>query len=468
MSLTQDIDVPTKIYLFERDTTSLYPTDDQGCYICPSSIPKCPKCDDDEECILVSSSCKSCPTPRCEKKTGSTSSGKSVPVGGIVGGVLGGVALLLIIGGILYWKFLYKRRPPMYLDDDDIMMGDLKDEEDDYEYNDDENDSNENLKRSPSRFQETQVSRQPNPSRPSNRRVSSYESFTRPRARYARGNQGRARASAAAARRRQMKRVPSLNLNSDRNSIATSVSTTNASNILPIAYIPGVTVRPTKNNTKSIYSYDSESTMDWSALENASIVGDSAKANNQNHLDSTMVAIKAQPRLIDVDRIEEEDEDITDDENDTGMREDSFGTTANSSSDFIKNDESEFANMNATTLSDISDAEEVDDSDVDSDIGEIARATSVRRQGSQSQKDYTSQDREIVLDVHPDGDEQEPPHFTPVPVLRPQQTDDATLPDSGTGSFVLEVEVDDNNDPQYPQQTSPFEDPIDYKNTNIK
>ena len=219
------------------------------------------------------------------------------------------------------------------------------------------------------------------------KRLSSYESFTRPKAS---GNNKAKQQQLQARRARQQRIIRQANQQtqqqpqqqlpfnqylqpSNRNSVATSFS--NASNILPIAYIPGVTVRPTKNNTRSIYSYDTDSLFsDLNTIENASIIGDVVLANqntataemynpspelsvrsenqqsqqrNYTNGPGTMTAIKAQPRLVNVDKIEEEDEDEEDSEEDYDE-----GRAIPEESE--------------------------EDSDVDSDIGEITRATSLK------------------------------------------------------------------------------------------
>ncbi|KAK9368210.1 hypothetical protein V1509DRAFT_624589 [Lipomyces kononenkoae] len=93
-----------------------------NCIVCPSSLPSCPTCAADEQCQLTLQTCSSCPTTSCVKKystgssstnqpsaTGSsTSSNSSVPVGGIVGGAIGGVVFVCAIIAILF--FFFRRR----------------------------------------------------------------------------------------------------------------------------------------------------------------------------------------------------------------------------------------------------------------------------------------------------------------------------------------------------------------------
>lgn len=79
-----------------------------GCVTCTGDV-ACPVCDDDEYCVLTLLTCSECPRTYCAKKSssalqsnsssttsGSSSHSSSAKVGGIVGGVVGGVAALAI------------------------------------------------------------------------------------------------------------------------------------------------------------------------------------------------------------------------------------------------------------------------------------------------------------------------------------------------------------------------------------
>ncbi|EMG49816.1 hypothetical protein G210_5349 [Candida maltosa Xu316] len=298
------------------------------------------------------------------------------------------------------------------------------------------------------------------PRRKHNSRLSSYESFTKPKS-----NNRTKQQQLQARRTRQQRIIREANQQaqtqqipadhpmfqpSNRNSVATSFS--NASNILPIAYIPGVTVRPTKNNTRSIYSYDTDSLFsDLNTIENASIIGDVILANQntataemynhspdsqasgrsrnmqtQQEVDQqqqqaqqqqqtsggTMTAIKAQPRLVNVDRIEEEEEDESEDDLDD------YG-------DIVP--------------------EESEDSDVDSDIGQITRATSVKKKdGQQLPPSQLGGSREILMDVGSSGNGNNNIVEGGIPleyINMDNKRDGGTL-NSTTGSFVLNVEFD--------------------------
>lgn len=520
MSATK-IDKPTRV-LLEREETS-YPTNSKGCVICPSSTPQGPNCKEGEEQLLRSQTCDQCQEYYCAPKSDDGSS--STPIGPIVGGVVGGVAAV-IIAGLLYYFLVWRKKHPSLDDDEDIVMSDLENYGDDkYSMSNDLNPDtsrqsgmmegdrtiiggstpNMTKQRGSGTFERPPTRRtNSNP----NRRLSSYESFTKPQARYKsqnnsrtnrrKMNQARARAKAQYANNQnQQQGGPYLDPNSgNRNSVATSISTTNASNILPIAYIPGVTVRPTKNNTKSIYSYETDSIFsDMNTIENASIVGDIMRANNyhgapmnphqeqsipelneEDHhqdKDATMTAIRAQPKLVNVDRIEEEEEADDDDDDDDDQYEDVIGglSDAESNTYLVKRDNSGDSgkagsintsthHVNDSTLtSDViredddhssnndnnndnnhnsndNDYDYDSDSDVDSDIGEIQRATSVKRM-EHAPKQVNS---EIILDIQ-------------------GPTPQSQAPDSG--SFVLDVEIDDKPRPESNTsgETSPFEDP---------
>lgn len=397
------------------------------CVDCPSKPNNsCPKCESGKECILAGQTCDTCAYYKCSPIDGGST--KSTPIGGIIGGSIGGFVLILIVSGILYYKFVYRKKHPVLLEeDDDILMSGIESESDrksDYTIS-----NLDSYQGDPNMAPVGGVARNGNSqektgtrSAAANKRISSYESFTRPKAKY---NKNTRRAGGRGGARARTRVGAYLDTNSSRHSVATTMSTTNASNILPIAYIPGVTVRPTKNNTRSIYSYETESVFsDLNTIENASIIGDvmranqlqdanaaqaDANANGSTNKDGTMTAIKAQPKLINVDRIEEEDEDdITDEEDDTygdtyddslvvyeAQQEATNTTNIRDSQTSIpqenpvdlSSDEHHYINVNADDDAD-------SDSDVDSDIGEITRATSVKKPA-----ESIPQSREVLLDV---------------------------------------------------------------------
>lgn len=454
--------------IFIRDT------DSNGCVTnCPTTT--CPPCSKNEECQLRVQTCQSCPLYYCAASSStqnSTSSGS--PIGPIVGGVVGGVVFLALLGAAYwYYKKVYRKNHPALLDDDDEMMmdgmgGKEGDELSDYETKDVSAGSDEpsvpgdttianstvDLSTSTPATSEKPQARRSTTNTADRRRLSSYESFTRPKTRY---NKKASKDTAAQRRARQRQIVDQANQqsqavyldnNSSRNSIATSISTTGASNILPIAYIPGVTVRPTKNNTRSIYSYETDSIFsDLNTIENALIIGDVMRANNaatashgtvtevhegESPKNGTMTAIKAQPRLVNVDRIEEEDyDDVTDeeDEQDEHQSPRARGLKSPKKPNLLA--------VSSPRLDPRVDSDSDLDSDIDSDIGEITRAASMRRGQRQ-----TSEVLDIPLDLM-----HNPPRAMPT-----------TPGSSGAGSFILDVEMDKRAS-DASSEKSPFEDP---------
>lgn len=93
-------------------TTSMFFLQKRDCVVC-NTLPSCPTCKADEECLLTTQTCKSCPKTYCSNK-GLASQGisplhnkKNSSTGGIIGGVIGGLVGLAII--ILLWKYYQTR-----------------------------------------------------------------------------------------------------------------------------------------------------------------------------------------------------------------------------------------------------------------------------------------------------------------------------------------------------------------------
>ncbi|KAG6378917.1 hypothetical protein JVT61DRAFT_13202 [Boletus reticuloceps] len=78
------------------------------CVSCPSQPPVC-TCSADETCILISQSCNACPTFTCQKDSSNSgsSNGGGVSSGAVAGAI---VAVLLVLIGALLVFFLYRRR----------------------------------------------------------------------------------------------------------------------------------------------------------------------------------------------------------------------------------------------------------------------------------------------------------------------------------------------------------------------
>ncbi|GEQ69545.1 hypothetical protein JCM33374_g3217 [Metschnikowia sp. JCM 33374] len=380
-------------------SSTSYPTSANGCVICPPNVGSCPQCSTGEECTLTSQTCNTCPKYRCVPASSSGSISGSA-VGGIVGGVLGGV-VALVIAIVLYYTLVYRKKHPRLNDDSDGY---------DSEYEMDSQVSgagagheslytDQSEKGRPTAQRTTSSSSVPGTK---NHRLSAYESFMRPP-----GHMKNKRGGGRAGPRTRggpdvQRRVPpgisapgtisydNSDMLSKRDSMATTMSTTNASNILPIAYIPGVTIRPTKNNTRSIFSDDNESVFtNFTGIDNASIVHERADANGKN----TMTAVRAQPKLVNVTRI---DEDIAEEDEDEeeievqldhgGKHQEGQGHYAADASPFWSEDHS------GSAKKDGSGSDSDSDSDVDSDIGEIKRATSTRKSPRRSVFDDNAND----------------------------------------------------------------------------
>lgn len=261
-------------------STLTYPTATDGCVICPSKTPYCPLCPAGQVCNQLTRTCSTCPEIVCVK-VGSSSGSKPIGiiVGGVIGGV-GGIAVIAVVYFFLYYKLVYRKKNLLRASielNEDVDGGGSKGKYQDF-------DSYSLRSHAPASGQT-----------PRNVQLSSYDSFMRP-PRYNRRSGGALSVNGSLA--------PSGNTDlSKRTSIATTISTSGASNILPIAYIPGVTFRPSKNNVQSIYLYD---------VELLASEAPSADLLSLLHLivlqGPTMTAVKAQPRLVNIARIDEGNE----------------------------------------------------------------------------------------------------------------------------------------------------------------
>lgn len=386
----------------DATTSQALPTDSSGCVVCSSTMAQCPSCPPGQECSLLTQTCNSCPKYVCTA-SGSRLSGSNV--GGIVGGVIGGVAAIVIALAVYY--FLVYRKKRALTNDMDLSGESYFGSHSAVTHTGFEDDAESMEKSERPRALRQHLLK----SVGKQAQISSYDSFMRPpgynKRGVQRGGAGKARpaqstygagnnndAGAAAGAAAGGDRLVFSDGNSRRLSMETSVSTTNALNILPIAYIPGVTIRATRNNTGSIYLTEESVFSDMTGIDNALIVHQQGAGPQ---LRSTMTAIKAQPRLVNVGKIDEDDEEEDDEEDDeedgneasrtqdtsTGSAWNQSGSTAwnqststawNHSDDMAKND----VRVSVDDSDEILDADS--DSDVDSDIGEIHRATSTRRE----------------------------------------------------------------------------------------
>uniref|UniRef100_A0A060T9Y0 ARAD1D22726p n=1 Tax=Blastobotrys adeninivorans TaxID=409370 RepID=A0A060T9Y0_BLAAD len=97
------------------DLHALFPLsfDKRGCVKCDSS-PSC-SCAEDEQCTFSVQTCESCAKAICEKTDSSSSgdssgSSSSSKAGPIAGGVIGGLAAVALVIGFLLWRYVYSAR----------------------------------------------------------------------------------------------------------------------------------------------------------------------------------------------------------------------------------------------------------------------------------------------------------------------------------------------------------------------
>lgn len=81
--------------------------DTRQCVTCPTAPPSC-TCSADQSCIQITRTCNACPTSTCQAKTTATSSNN----GGVSSGALAGavIAIVLVLVGALVLYFWYRRR----------------------------------------------------------------------------------------------------------------------------------------------------------------------------------------------------------------------------------------------------------------------------------------------------------------------------------------------------------------------
>lgn len=114
------------------EPSQTYSRGTDGCVVCPTA-PACPECAEDENCVLTALTCNTCPYTYCAKKSSSSisilssvdangnavnstnststskSSGSHVDVGGLVSGVVVGSVLAFVLLLVLYYWRRHKR-----------------------------------------------------------------------------------------------------------------------------------------------------------------------------------------------------------------------------------------------------------------------------------------------------------------------------------------------------------------------
>lgn len=109
-----------------------------GCVSCPESPPAC-SCNSHQTCTLISGTCDTCAYNQCTDKPGG---GTSKNIGGIVGGVVGGICFIVLIVGFIVWSHQKKKRSNRFLRleaQDKEILGEERDEDDDEGYQDENN-----------------------------------------------------------------------------------------------------------------------------------------------------------------------------------------------------------------------------------------------------------------------------------------------------------------------------------------
>ncbi|CAI4053864.1 hypothetical protein SKDZ_16G3350 [Saccharomyces kudriavzevii ZP591] len=276
-----------------------------GCVICDSVV-SCPVCASGEYCVMTSLTCDSCPSKYCAKQSDSQLSslssasassssssshdGSGERTASIVGftvGVVGGVMLIVLIALYFinkkYWKPKRQRNKALKLEEASQNYGNNEeyyedeDEDEDDEDNNDEDDADM-------------------------RKDENYTMFSAPLV------------------------PPSLNVPGNRSS--TSTTRTRASNILPIAYIPGVTSGLTADNLESKLRSSSKRQNAAGDIRSHITLGSSIldgldEEDDEHNLglnrgmhhtisdDNLITAIRAKPKLVQIAE-EESDKEIQD------------------------------------------------------------------------------------------------------------------------------------------------------------
>ena len=360
--------------------------DSNGCVKCSSGIGNLPTCGKNKQAVQISQTCNTCAHYECRD----VSSTKN-RLGEIVGGTVGGVSFVIIVSLVVLFVLLKKRRGLRLREDDE---GESSSESDEIEMK-----SRNNSVRGDKRHSgepglpgtDRKYTRNMN-----NRSLSFYETFTRP------GFTSRNSARNSKIQPLTQPKRKGIRRNMSMNSLATNTSSSNASNILPIAYIPGVRVKPTKNNTRSIFSSDTKS------MNSEAYASELEMADDTRYLSPHQIttAVRGQPKLVNMHSVQEEDEEDTTDEFDQEhykqglspglVGQDSIHLNSNGSltSQFDKSSRSSvLASQANETLRD-----DETDSDVDSDIGEINRATSVKHMRENNNSNRYVHDPIVLMD----------------------------------------------------------------------
>lgn len=261
------------IFLTRRDDDSI-----DGCVSCPTPSPSC-NCSGGKSCIMTSRTCQKCASVKC---VGGSSSSSSKNIGGIIGGVVGGVVFLGLIIGFIVWNHKKHRKSNKFLrleaQEKEILAGNGYNDGTGQGYSG--NNSNEIAK---------EFSAPPQFGKSPGDSSSIYTGFSKRTSRRTKRNSAATFTSLA------------------------SSALTRASNIIPIAYIPGVKVR----SDSSLFS-NRQVTDDVQSIA-------SHQQNNHNNTTfgsplSTMTAVRAVPKLVDVNKSKLHNEVIFESDEDEDVR----------------------------------------------------------------------------------------------------------------------------------------------------
>ncbi|CAI4054950.1 hypothetical protein SUVZ_16G3510 [Saccharomyces uvarum] len=276
-----------------------------GCVVC-GSVASCPDCGSGEYCVMTSLTCDSCSYTYCAKQSNSQLSGlnststsssshssnKNGEIIGVTLGVIGGVVVIVLVTLFFinrkYWKPRRQRIKASRLEEASRNYGNEDeyfedgDEDDDDEDDDDDDDDDED-------------------DDGGMRKDENYTKFNPPLV------------------------PPSLNVPGNRSS--TSTTRTRASNILPIAYIPGVTsaltaeklqskLRSSAKRQHAAGDIRSHITLGSSILDGLDEEYDDHNLNSRgmhsnDSEDNLITAIRAKPKLVQIAE-EESDKEIQD------------------------------------------------------------------------------------------------------------------------------------------------------------
>ncbi|CCF59493.1 hypothetical protein KAFR_0H00830 [Kazachstania africana CBS 2517] len=296
-----------------------------SCVVCTDSV-SCPTCGENEYCVMTALTCNECPTTYCATKSSSsldtlsnstttstsasstsrsssTSKTNNNPkiIGGVFGGIFGISLVVLFLAYQWYWKPKYRKSDSKLLDAKSSADLELADDEEDDDFDDFDDDEEEEVPSNMGNFQSNTNG------------TTAIKTMTMPPP------------------HQQAVRRTTLMNPGDRRS-TTSTIRTKASNILPIAYIPGVTStglnRPRKfasSNLNVAGDVRSHITLGSSILdfeeegENDMVDETNKYTNRQNtskvrekkaSQDNLTTAIKARPKLVEItEEMNEEDQE---------------------------------------------------------------------------------------------------------------------------------------------------------------